>query len=92
MIIGHRITREEYNTRQHRWRRWFAWHPVWIGKELHWLRYVWRRGDVSYPSMVGGDTGGIYTQWEYSLDRPEEECEPPGFYRHQCINRFGIEE
>ena len=46
------------------WHRWFAWHPIRIGKKIVWLEFVNRSQNCdSAPPWLGGSYW-----WEYRLE------------------------
>ena len=58
----------QWEGRKLRWRRWFAWHPVFLGKtgRVAWLRFVRRR----VVTTKTADWPGVWYntwRWEYRL-------------------------
>lgn len=47
-----------------RWHRWFAWHPIDLNGQWHWLAMVLRRRQMSHHRC----SEGSQTWWEYRHD------------------------
>jgi hypothetical protein len=45
---------EAKDARLKQWKRWFAWHPIWIEYELIWLEWVDRRFTRNNYACLGG--------------------------------------
>lgn len=66
IVVDSRKARER---KRRNWRRWFAWHPVWIKSHtsdktiIVWLNFVERRGELE-PI---GPYGSLEWKYEYRL-------------------------